>query len=218
MHSLEQQIFEILVEAYGDENKAKDRFELHCQIKPKAYTLARLIKNHGISVAREKFLEKVKMDARKGTLEYYIEKYGETEGTLRYKEKNSKLSVGVDTLKRAGKSDEEISAIKQKHSSKSINNLDNFILRHGESGIEKYNDYDTKRKERSPRCIEYYLSKGIPEDIGYVLLADFQRRDWNFFDSLGWTEDEYSNYCIRRTSGFRIEYYIEKYGEEEGRR
>ena len=66
----------------------------------------------------------------KGRIEYYIEKFGPIEGPIKYKEKNSKLSVGVDVLRKAGKTEEEIVEIKKTHGKKSGINYENMLRVH----------------------------------------------------------------------------------------
>ena len=209
-------ILDILICAYGEE-KANKKLEQHLLVVGNTYTIAKLINKFGVEKAKELFLAKVKQDSKRGTLQYYVEKYGEEDGLLKYKEKNSKLSVGVNALKLSGKTDEEIEKIKKTHSSKSAINIKNYIDRFGfEEGTRKFKEWESTHSYRSCWSVDFYTSRGVSKEDAILLISKKQIRDYAFFKERDWTDDQYIDYCKRKTIGFRKEYYIEKYGEIDG--
>lgn len=155
---------------------------------------------------------------RKNTLDGYIERYGDVEGPTKYYEKNKKLSVGYESLKRKGLSEEQIDEIRKNHRDKSKNTLDVYISRYGEDiGLKKYHEHTRNRK--SIWDYKYWMEKGMCEAEAKLYVSQLQRRDLNFFidrygDSLGKIKYELIN---RRRSYTNTKlYYIEKYGDELG--
>lgn len=202
-----------------DEKTALKKLELHLTEKKRVATVYKWIKNEGVEVARSKLKTMIEKNKKKGTLEFYTEKYGEEEGNIKYKEKNSRLSVGYSSLKKSGKTEEEILKIKEIHRLKSARTLSNYIERDGEEeGRKKYEVVKSNFRNNASRCIEYYTSRGHSSDDAKILLGNVQRRDWNFFKNLGWSREEYEDYCKNKTRGLSLDFYIEKYGEEEGRK
>ena len=169
------------------------------------------ILKYGEKEANKKWEEFKIKNSKCKTLEGYIEKYGIELGTEKYKEKNSKLSVGEKSLKNRGYSDEEIQEIKDKHSTKSHHGLDNYIYRFGlDEGLKKYQEYCESRKQLSPRTLEYWILK----NNGDILkskedLKNFQSRDLKFYISLyGEIEgiEKYKNYCNSKSSWIKNKY------------
>lgn len=158
----------------------------------RAFTLENQIAKYGVEEGTRRFNEKREKDKIKGTLQYYVEKYGEDEGERRYKEKNSKLSVGEETLKRNGKTPEEIERIRSKHAKNSANTLEIFIEKYGESdGRERYELYIQRIKSKSCRTVDGWIYRGYSEDEAKLLLKEYQATS-------------------------TIEKYIERYGVDEG--
>ena len=156
----------------------------------------------------------------KGTLDWYINKYGKDEGTKRYHEKNKKLSVGYDTLKANGHSDDEIKRIKNKHSNKSKHTLENFITRYGKKlGNKKYEEYREKNKLTSNRRLEYWIDKCNGDiEKAKAKLKKWQTRDLNFYINKYGEEDGHQRYTnSNRKRGRTLENYIKKYGKAEGK-
>jgi len=181
-------ILEKYIQKYGKECGELKYKEL---CSKRGFTLENQITKYGIDEGTRRFNEKRDRDKIKGTLLYYIEKYGE-EGERKYKEKNSKLSVGIETLKRNGKTPEEISKIKSIHSKNSAITLDGFNKKYGEEeGIKKYNAYIQRIKSKSCRTIDGWIHRGYSEEEAIVALKEYQ-------------------------STSSIEKYIEKYDIEEG--
>lgn len=155
-------------------------------------TLESSIKKYGIEEGTRRYNLKVEKDQKKGTLAGYIERYGEVDGPIKYKEKNSRLSVGVDSLQKNGFSDEEIDAIRNTHSTKSAMTLKNFIDRYGEvDGHIKYDVWLSKSKDRCNTNISYWMKRGF-------------------------TEQESKEIIKERQATSTLEKFILKYGSEEG--
>jgi G:T-mismatch repair DNA endonuclease (very short patch repair protein) len=182
-------ILENYIQKHG-EDEGRLKYKELCA--KRAFTLENQIAKYGVEEGTRRFNEKRERDKIKGTLQYYVEKYGEDEGERKYKEKNSKLSVGIETLKRNGKTPEEISKIKSIHSKNSAITLDGFNKKYGEEeGTKKYNAYIQRIKSKSCRTIDGWIHRGYSEEEAIVALKEYQ-------------------------STSSIEKYIEKYDIEEG--
>lgn len=160
---------------------------------------------YGEEEANKKWEEFKIKSSKSKTLEGYIEKYGIEIGTQKYKEKNSKLSVGKKSLENRGYTEKEIEEIKSKHSNSSHHGLDNYIYRFGlEEGLKKYQDYCESRKKLSPRTLEYWILKNNGDIAkSKTDLKNFQTRDLKFYINLyGETEgiEKYKNYCNSKIS------------------
>lgn len=147
------------------------------------------------------------------TLDAYIDKYGKSEGTKKYLEKNKKLSVGYNTLKNKGLSDEEIKKIKDAHSTKS--SLKNKY------GEKEYKNYLLSEKYFNPRNKEKVIKKfNFSEEEAVAYINSVQRRDLKFFikkygDEVGKLKYDIAN--KKRAFANTLDYYIKKYGKEEGK-
>lgn len=183
-----------------------------------ASVLKSWISRYGEEKALEMWKESCKKMSYSKTLPYYIEKYGEIDGVIKYKEKNSKLSVGENTLRKNGKTEEEILRIKNKHSASSAINLKHFINKYGENlGSEKYKEWISKTRERSHWCEEFYTSKGIETSVAKIIISRIQLRDRNYFTSKYGEKDgliKWKN--INSKKARTLDNFINKYGEEEG--
>jgi G:T-mismatch repair DNA endonuclease (very short patch repair protein) len=147
------------------------------EIRRKKYsmTLESAIKKYGLEEGTKKFEEKRRRDKIKGTLTGYIERYGEIDGPIKYAEKNSRLSVGVDALKKNGFSDDEITNIRKLHADKSAMTLDNFILRYGEiEGTIKQADWLSKSRDRCNTNIPYWVKRGFSESEAKEIIRERQ--------------------------------------------
>lgn len=124
-----------------------------------------------------------------GRLEGYIEKYGPKIGKQKYLEKNRKLSVGEATLRKNGKTEEEIAEIKSKHGKNSARTLENFVNSYGlEEGTQRFANY--KKNHYTYTSVKYWTKQGLTEEEAKKKISEWQRRDLNHF--------------------------ITKYGEQEG--
>lgn len=117
------------------------------------------------------------------TLAGYVERYGESIGFKRYKEKNSKLSVSVNSLKLSGKSDDEIEKIRKKHSVGSTITHDTLVEKYGlVEGSNRWNLRIDRAKISSKRSIEYWLLRnGGDEKLAKLEHSNYQRRDKHFY-------------------------------------
>lgn len=94
------------------------------QAKTRASTLEKFIKKYGEEEGKIQwnlYKSGITQYGKKGTLEYYTNRYGKEKGELKYFEKNKKLSIGANTLKFNGYSEEEILRIKKNHRRKKQN-------------------------------------------------------------------------------------------------
>lgn len=86
--------FEYKKEKYGWTKEQFDEFN-----SSRAVTLENLIKKHGEEKGKKVFEEYCKKQAKNGnSLEYFIEKYGEHEGILKYKEVNAKKAITLENM------------------------------------------------------------------------------------------------------------------------
>lgn len=153
------------------------------------------------------------------SLNWFIDKYGETIGPIKYKEHCSKLSVGYDVLKARGRTEEEIQAIKKRHSDKSKNDLETFIKRYGDQeGKIKYEQYCRTQQLISKRTLEYWLKEtNGDKEKAIQLLSDYQRRDLNWYIAQFGEIDGHQKFqASNKKKGRTLENYINKYGIDEG--
>lgn len=214
---MKSQVEKILSAVYPRRRDVVKKLEHHCRIDTPRMSIAKLLLTHSEEETTRIFSEYISKRRKMGTLTYYIEKYGEVDGELRYKEKNLKLSVGADSLRERGYSEDEIAAIKTRHSEKSTNTVDNMKRRYGEElGLQKFTEYESTFRHRSARCVEYWLLRGHTLESAKEHVSEHQKRDLQFFLDAGWTEDEYLVMCNKKSFGFSIDGYKERFGELEG--
>ena len=146
-------------------------------------SLESFIKKYGEVVGSEKYKNWKTNLSRSRTLIGYVDKYGETEGKKRYDEKNAKLSVSPNALKKNGKTDIEILEIRKKHSNNSRITLDTLKQKYGDSDGElRWNNRINNAKISSKRTLDYWLSKNNNDlEKSKTDLANYQRRDKNFY-------------------------------------
>ena len=173
----------------------------------------------GIEIGTLKYNHALEIDKFKNTLPGFIKRYGEEVGSKKYYEKNRKLSVGYDRLKRDGYTEEQIKEIKTKHSKGSSSSLNSYIEKYGEEiGSLKYN----KRRlssvsHRSWKDVQKFFSCSEEEAKEFVSCG--QRRNLNFYHKKYGIEvgnQRYKNANLRRAYANTKDYYIEKYGKEDG--
>lgn len=143
------------------------------------------------------------------TLGAYKDKYGDIEGEKKYLEKNKKLSVGYNTLKNKGLTDEEIFEIKEKHSKKSS-------LKH-KYGEEKYKQYVKSGNYFNPwKKIDVMKKYNISEEDAVKRISNIQKRGKEFFiNKYGKYKgvEKYESINKKRAYANTKQYYIEKYGK-----
>lgn len=198
MIDIRQEIRRILSKHYSGAELEK-KFLTHLRETKNGNTLAKKIRKFGVDEAELIYDAEVSKSKRKGTIDAYIEKYGDELGLKKYLEKNSKLSVGYSTLKRAGRTDDEILKIKSAHANKSKNTQETFKFRYGDDWKEKYNSYIDKIKETARFSIGYYKKKFecSTEEATIRRNAD-QARGLNYFILRGWNAEQYSDLVKRR--------------------
>lgn len=159
-------------------------------IKPdKGMSLKKFVNIYGLEDGTVKYNNWKEKQAQKGKLTWFINKYGEEDGNKRYIEKNSRLSVGVEALRKNGKTEEEILQIKHTHGSKSARTLENFVNSYGEEeGIQRFTDYIENHYTYT--SVKYWVKQGMTEEEAKAHISKIQKRDINHF--------------------------IDKYGEKEG--
>ena len=145
----------------------------------------------------------------KGSLQWFQSRHGETEGLRRYKEKNAKLSVGLDSLRANGFSEPEIQEIRLRHSKGSNTSLSSMQLRHGEVEGEALWLVSRERKRlNSKRSLEYWLREfdGDKERAAKAL-AEYQRNDLSTYVRLyGLAEgaERYAELVARKTRNWNM--------------
>lgn len=177
-----------------------------------------LIFKYGEEIGRELYNKKIENDKIKGTLQGYINRYGEINGPLKYKEKNSKLSVGYNSLKNKGLNDEEILEIKSKHSDKSKQTKENFIKRDGNIlGLEKFNNYvNIKKTQTLKNCKEYWIAKGFSEEESILKISSYQIKNLEYYQNLYGNDNGRIKYIsIQKSKGRTREQLIEQFGIEK---
>ncbi len=183
------------------------------------HTLDVYIRRFGEIDGTLKFNEFLSKHNGKGTLVYYKKKHGDNLGEQLYKEKNLRLSISYDSLKRNGYSDIEISEIQERHREKSKNTLQTFIERFGiDNGEAKYKEYLLLNRTTLKSCIEYYTSRGICKDIAKQMVSEFNTKTLEkFIATHGESGHErYTSY--NKKKAVTLENFIIKYGEVNGRK
>lgn len=194
---------------YGRE--LEEKIKRHLRTDRYVASIAKWIDKHGFDQAKEKFKEYYEKQKAKLTLPYYIEKHGLELGTELYAEKNSKLSVGENTLRKSGKSEDEIREIKENHSRKSSITLESLQNRYGaKEGKRKWEEIITKKKFGSKRCVEYWIINGYTLIEAQEMVGKEQKRDVHFYLEKGYTEKEILDLRKRQTKGFFSEESIKK--------
>lgn len=216
MENIEDQVRRILLLEYPEKIVEK-RLKTHLKISGRMFSIAKCLLRMSEEEVIQKFRRKVKLDQRKGTLERYIEKFGEDLGTKKYKEKNSRLSVSEKSLRLNGKSEEEIKKIRNTHSKKSAITKENLMRVHGnDQGEDLYKSWMEKSRERSCWCIEFWIDKGLTKEEAKLKISDIQRFDFEHFEEKGWSIEDYHDFNLRKTFALSKEGYTERFGEIEG--
>ena len=167
-------ILGILTRVYG-ERLALRRLDKHLNPKPRAYVLGNLIPKYGPEAAELMLVKYNEASKRKNTLDGFISRYGEELGKQKYLDKNKKLSVSVEALRNAGKTDDEIRDIRNRHSKNSPITLELSIQRYGdELGSTFYNQYVEKHKNISVRCVNGWISRGYSHEDAVKMVSDVQ--------------------------------------------
>jgi hypothetical protein len=165
----------------------------------------------------EKWLQNQK---EKGTLKWFVERYGVEDGKIKYKEKNSHLSVGKETLRKAGRTEVEVETIRKNHALKSKTDILSMQKRHGvEKGTDLYKRSCERKRLNSKRTLDYWLSiYAGDKDSAKKALADYQRKDEACFIRLYGVEkgsELYVDYIARKTKNWKNTTYNHSKGQVE---
>lgn len=173
-----------------------------------------LIFKYGKEEGVKKHNEFKKNSSFSKTIDSYILKYGKEEGEKKYFEKNKKLSVGYNSLKERGYSEDEIKFIKNKHSKNSTVNLETLTEKLGEEeALKKIKSI----KENSFSCWKKddWIKRGYSEkeSIEKVIRSQSRGIEW-FKDKYGIEADEkFLKY--NKSRGRSKQQLIEKFGLEK---
>lgn len=164
---------------------------------------------------------------KRNTLEWKIEKYGEEEGTKRYRELNQKKSKSQSKetlIKRLLENGATFQEIQEEISNRWNNtSLKSFVSRYGEiDGEIKYKEYVKKCRENSPLCLEYYEKRNIPEDIAFEIITKIQwdnnknstkcsKESLKYLDKLNIIFKDRGYECQYKKSEFGIKLTLDEY-------
>lgn len=148
-----------------------------------ANTLENYILKYGCDIGKLKYDELQEKFKFRFTLPWFIERYGETQGPIKYKERNSKMSVGIQSLKERGFTDDEILDIRGRHSMGSAITLANQIKKYGEEeGRRRYAITRERIKLGSVRRLDYWIKKNDGNiEQAKIDLSNSQKRNLDFF-------------------------------------
>lgn len=200
-----------LIHLYG-EQKGKKR----CGNLMRGSSLKVLIFKFGYENGVKRYNELREIDKVKNTLDGFIKRYGQEEGTKRYYDKNSRLSVSVNSLKSNGYSDDEIIKIRTKHRDNSKTDLNSMIHKYGfDNGVKKHKN--KMEKHYNPFKYESVMKHhNISEEEAKNIVSKRQIRDLNFFIKKYGEKDgreKFNNINLTRAFKNTKQYYIEKYGQ-----
>lgn len=218
MDNINNIVFSILIKFYP-EYKVVKKMKFHTSVghKRKPHTLYNYLQNHSIEETIEWFSSIVEKEKTRGTQKWFTDRFGTEEGTRKYLEKNSKLSVSEASLRNNGKTEEEIKIIRNIHKTKSKHDEATFLRVYGDKGTQKLEKWKKKSRHRSSRCVEYWMERGFSNEEAIQQVAKVQTRDKTFFEnSKNNLSFDYAEYCNKKTIGIRKEGYIFRFGEIDG--
>lgn len=196
---MRETVYQILMKFYS-EKESKKKLQTQLRVNKRGYTIANLLKKYDNDVEKvtEIYSEYLNNRKRVNTLEGNIERYGEIDGLKKYLEKNSKLSVSEKSLKLNGKTDDEIQRIRKTHSEKSANSPENFKSRYGENWEREWEIYCQKMKDTCPWGLKYWTDRGLSKEESELRVSELQKRDFPYFQKLGWSRERYIDLVKRR--------------------
>jgi hypothetical protein len=201
-----------ILENYYEGEKLEKQIKRHMKVENRyVSSIAKWINKYGFDIAKNKFDEYYKNAKIRNTLEGYIQRYGKEKGTELYYEKNSRLSVGVNALRKNGYSEDEIKTIREKHSKNSEISKDSFIKKFGEiDGKQRWEEHLKTIRFSSKRCVEYWITRGYTLVEAQNKVSKSQKRDLQFFLERGWSEEQYLELNKKRTNGWFTDESIKK--------
>jgi len=151
----------------------------------------------------------------KGNLNFYVSRFGEKEGRKKYVEKNKRLSVGFDSLKKRGFTDGEIKIIKEKHSRNSVISKDNMIKRYGKKQGEIKWEEAQKNRANIWR-VSYWIKQGLSENEAKEKIKKIQTRDLKYFQrKYGVIAGKTQYVKVQKSKGLNKDAFIKKHGIEK---
>lgn len=163
---------EKMIKKYGIDEGTKRYNDANAK---RAGTLENYIAKYGIDEGTKRHNSRIENDKIKGTLTGYISRYGKDAGTEKYNEKNSRLSVGKESLAKRGFDETEIHEIRTRHAENSKMSLENQIVRYGiEEGTKRYETWLSTTRIRSHRTTEFWISRGYSEDEAKQAISELQ--------------------------------------------
>lgn len=204
------------IKKYGEEEGLR-KWKNHCKTKL-ANTEENYINRYGKEIGKIKYKEYIKGQKGKGSLDFYIKKYGHIDGPIKYQEKNSKLSVSTEALKKNGYSDDEIEDIQNRHRENSLNNYDDYIKRYGkEEGKERYDLMCERKRLHSKRSLDYWINYHNGDiELAKQSLKEYQTHDRSYFirkyGEINGIE-LYEDYVQRKTKNWKNKTYNKSKGQ-----
>jgi len=201
-----ERLRQFLIYKYGEKNGIK-----RCGNLMRGSSLKVLIFKYGKENGTIRYNEIKDKQKGKGTLDYYMKRYGNIEGLCKYKEKNKKLSVSIESLKQNGFSDEEIVDIRKTHAKKSSTSLQSYIKKYGKK--EGKQRYKSKMKNHvSHWTVDYWKDKGLNTEEAKKKISEIQTYDLKkFIEKYGDAgKQKYIAFC--RKKGLTKKQLIKKHG------
>ena len=212
-----------VLEQHNKNYKENNQFNINYLINKKGYTEDEAIQY----INKQKELIKLNGGKNKGISrkEQYIKKYGKELGIKKMYEDNP---LHIEHWLKKGYSNDEA---KQKISELQSNNskkVKNRAIINKEYLKSKGIDADLFMKERSIRCIEYYLKRGYSKEEGEEIIKKIQsnyalkvknhrsNRQIQYWLDKGYSEEKAKEIISKLQNTFSKEKCIEKYGEIEG--
>lgn len=182
-------------------------------------SLRMFIFKYGLVDGQIKYNNYIVKQKGKGTLLWYTQKYGLVDGQIKYKEKNAKLSVSVAALKLNGYNDTEIADIRTRQSKNSALTLENAIKKYGKiDGEKKYQEWVANRM--CVRCVDHWVIKrGLTRTQALEKVRKIQSFGEDYFIKKYGEENgklKFQNINEKRAYANTRTYYIEKFGEIAG--
>lgn len=206
------------IKKYGEEEGLR-KWKNHCKTVL-ANTEENYIRKHGERDGKQKweiYLSKLK---KRGTLDWFVDKFGKEDGITKYKEKNSKLSVSTKALKKNGYSDDEIEDIQNRHRENSLNDYDDYVKKYGkEEGKNRYDLMCERKRLHSKRSLDYWLDYHSGDiELAKQSLKEYQTHDKSYFirkygEITG--IELYEDYVQRKTKNWKNKTYNKSKGQIE---
>lgn len=164
------------------------------------------------------------MKTGKGSLYWYIQKYGEEKGEEVFKEKRA-CCRGRNTLEGFVKRYGEVEGQKryQIFLDKSVQTKEKFVLKHGmDDGVSVYEEYCDRKTRKFKNKKSYWLDQGFTDSEADQLVSAVQTKNTlpAFIDRYGEYEgtQRYFEHYVRHSYLIRLPGFIDRYGEEEGKK